>query len=162
MRTEQAAVTPSPTISLLAEDDLRPSAPRIAERAGVSVRSVFQHFDDLETLFAAVGERVVNRLSRLIVPINPELSLDQRIVSLVTQRALLLEVVTPVRRAASVHSVGSPAINGMFQTGHHFLDFVFEDVAQRLSYVSVDHENKRSIALRGSSERLGDAFCEAA
>ena len=55
-RTRSAIV--AACIELVEEGDLRPTAPRVAERAGVSVRSVFQHFDDLEGLFAAVGDRV--------------------------------------------------------------------------------------------------------
>jgi len=119
VRTRDAIV--DACIALVDGGDLRPTAPRIAEEAGVSVRSVFQHFDDLETLFAAVGERVVLRLSRLIVPIDPSLALEDRITSLVSQRANLLEVVTPIRRAASAHSVGSAEIGRMFQAGHCFL-----------------------------------------
>src|SRR5947209_6478164 len=119
MRTREAIV--DACISLVDDGDLRPTAPRIASRAGVSVRSVFQHFADLETLFAAVGERVVERLASLVVPIDSKLDLDQRITTLVRQRSLLLEVVTPVRRAALVHAVGSAEINRMFQEGHDFL-----------------------------------------
>ena len=36
--------------ALHAEGDLRPTAPRIAERAGVSLRTVWQQFTDMETL----------------------------------------------------------------------------------------------------------------
>ena len=44
-------------LDLVDEGDLRPSAADVARRAGVSLRSVFQHFDDLETLFRVAGER---------------------------------------------------------------------------------------------------------
>ena len=53
LRTREAIV--DATIGLLEDGDLRPTAPRVAERASVSVRSVFQHFDDLETLHAVGG-----------------------------------------------------------------------------------------------------------
>ena len=59
-------------MALVEEGDLRPTAPRIAERAGVSVRSVFQHFDDLPALHTAVVERVVERLAMLVAPVDPE------------------------------------------------------------------------------------------
>ena len=71
------------TIALVEEGDLRPTAPRIAERAGVSVRSVFQHFDDLETLFSAVGIRVVERLAKLVRPIDPAAPLEIRVAAAV-------------------------------------------------------------------------------
>jgi AcrR family transcriptional regulator len=40
-----------------------PSAARIAARAGVSLRSVFQHFNDVESLFAAAASRQAERLA---------------------------------------------------------------------------------------------------
>ena len=66
-------------MALVEEGDVRPTAPRIAERAGVSVRSVFQHFDDLPSLHTAVVQRVVERLAVLVVPVDPALPLADRI-----------------------------------------------------------------------------------
>jgi hypothetical protein len=37
--------------------DVRPTAARVAERAGVSLRTVWQHFDDLESLLLEAGQR---------------------------------------------------------------------------------------------------------
>ena len=101
LRTREAIV--DATIGLLEDGDLRPTAPRVAERAGVSVRSVFQHFDDLETLHASVAERLVDRVAVLVLPVPPDLPLAERLDRFVHQRALLLEAVTPIRRAADVH-----------------------------------------------------------
>src|SRR4029450_8701570 len=50
---------------LIESGELRPSAARIAQRAGVSLRSVFQHFSDVESLFAAAASRQTERLSPL-------------------------------------------------------------------------------------------------
>src|SRR5207245_10332362 len=99
LRTREAIVDAS--IVLVDEGDLRPTAPRIAERAKVSVRSVFQHFDDLEGLYSAVGDRLVERLSHLRMTVEGTLLLQQRIDEVVRQRAILLEAITPVRRAAA-------------------------------------------------------------
>jgi len=87
-------------LSLIEAGDLRPTAPRIAERAGVSLRSVFQHFRDLEALFAAAADRQTTRLRGLVTPIRTDLPLPQRLASFVAQRARLLEALSPVRRAA--------------------------------------------------------------
>ncbi len=57
MRTKAAIV--DACLALVDSGDLRPTAPRVAERAGVSVRSVFQHFADLDALFTAVGDEAV-------------------------------------------------------------------------------------------------------
>lgn len=109
------------TIGLLEEGDLRPTAPRVAERAAVSVRSVFQHFDDLETLHASVAERLVDRVAVLLVPVPADLPLTERLERFVHQRALLLEAITPIRRAADVHGPFSTEITARLRAGQAFL-----------------------------------------
>jgi TetR/AcrR family transcriptional regulator, regulator of autoinduction and epiphytic fitness len=107
-RTREAIV--EATVSLVEDGDVRPTAPRIAERAGVSVRSVFQHFDDLPALHTAVVQRVVERLAVLVVPADPARSLADRIDAFAANRAALLEAVTPFRRAAAVHGPFAPEL----------------------------------------------------
>ena len=109
------------SIALVDEGDLRPTAPRIAERAKVSVRSVFQHFDDLEGLYAAVGDRLIERLAHLKISVATDASVNERIAEVVRQRALLLEAITPVRRAATVHAPFSREVRSRLQAGHDFL-----------------------------------------
>jgi TetR/AcrR family transcriptional regulator of autoinduction and epiphytic fitness len=119
VRTKDAIV--EACLGLIDEGDLRPTGPRIAERAGVSVRSIFQHFDDLDALFAAVGQRVVVRIGGLIAHIDPATPLHDRVDAFVHQRAAVLESLTPVLRAALVHAASSEVIRGQFEQGHEFL-----------------------------------------
>jgi TetR/AcrR family transcriptional regulator, regulator of autoinduction and epiphytic fitness len=119
VRTREAIV--DATIALLEDGDLRPTAPRVAARAAVSVRSVFQHFDDLETLHAAVAERLVERVAVLVLPVDPDLPLAERLDRFVRQRGLLLEAVTPIRRAAEVHGPFSLEITARLRDGQEFL-----------------------------------------
>lgn len=119
MRTREAIV--DATIALIDGGDLRPTAPRVAERAGVSVRSIFQHFADLETLHAAVAERLASRLVALVLPIAPDLPLAERIERFVHQRGTLLDAVTPIRRAAAVHGPFSAEIQARLRDGQAFL-----------------------------------------
>ncbi len=119
LRTREAIV--DATIGLLEDGDLRPTAPRVAERAGVSVRSVFQHFADLETLHASVAERLVERVAVLVLPVEPDLPIATRLDRFVHQRALLLEAVTPIRRAADVHGPFSSEITTWLRAGQAFL-----------------------------------------
>lgn len=119
VRTREAIV--DACIDLVNAGDLRPTAPRIAERAGVSVRSIFQHFDDLETLFGAVGERVVARLGQVIVPIDADAPLSERLDAFVEQRATVNESLTPIRRAAFIHASNSEVVREQFSAGHRFL-----------------------------------------
>lgn len=87
-------------LDLFEEDQLRPTAAQIAERAGVSLRSVFQHFESLETLFAAAADLQMERLAPLLVPIPTGGSFAGRLAMLATRRSRVLEAITRVRRAS--------------------------------------------------------------
>ena len=106
LRTRTAVV--DALLELIDEGDLRPPAPRIAERAGVSLRSVFQHFRDLEGLFAFATDRQLERIGALVRPLPTTGPLDERLDAFVTQRAAIYEAVTPVRRAALAQEPFSP------------------------------------------------------
>lgn len=125
-RTREAIV--EACVALVNQGDVRPTAPRIAQEAGVSVRSVFQHFDDLESLFTMVAERAMAQVADLLRPIAPELSFEERLDALVAQRAQLLEAITPVRRAGAVHGPVSPAIRSRVLAGHQFFRAEVEQV----------------------------------
>jgi hypothetical protein len=64
------------------------------------VRSVFRHFEDLETLYAAAIDAQLARVGPLFELVVPEASREERIAALVEQRAALFEAISPVRRAA--------------------------------------------------------------
>jgi AcrR family transcriptional regulator len=100
VRTRAAVV--DALLGLINEGDLRPTAPRIAERAGVSLRSVFQHFSDLEALFAAAAQRQSELLGELVVRLPTEGPLADRIEAFVDQRARVLEAIAGVQRASQL------------------------------------------------------------
>jgi AcrR family transcriptional regulator len=87
-----------------------PSLPDIAARAGVSVRSVHNHFDDVEALRAEVAQRQWQRYAHLTVPPPANAPFAVRIVAVVDGRADLFEAVSPVRRAALLSVHESPTI----------------------------------------------------
>ncbi len=87
-------------LDLLREGDPRPAADAIAERAGVSVRSVFRLFDDLDSIYATAVERQGSRIAPLLAAPPTTGSLPARIDALVEHRARLFEEVAPLRRAA--------------------------------------------------------------
>jgi TetR/AcrR family transcriptional regulator of autoinduction and epiphytic fitness len=114
-RTRDAVV--DALLALIGEGDLRPTGARIAERAGVSLRSVFQHFEDLESLLAAAVARQVGRISELFGPLPTDGPLGERARALVDQRATLYEFITPTRRAAVLREPFSPTLS----RGHDLL-----------------------------------------
>ena len=107
-RTNDAVV--EAFLELIEEGDLRPGAARIAERAGVSLRTVFHHFDDLETLYTTAADRQIRRVAHEHPPVEGPLA--TRIAAFADARARSLEAVTPVRRAAVLNEPFSPALAG--------------------------------------------------
>lgn len=97
-------------LDLLHEGVERPTASQIAERSGVSVRSVFRHFDDVETLYAAAVERHARRIAPLVeLPAMPS-DLEARVAVLAEHRVCLYEAMGFVRRAAERLRRSSPVI----------------------------------------------------
>jgi TetR/AcrR family transcriptional regulator, regulator of autoinduction and epiphytic fitness len=108
-------------IALLEDGDTSPTARRIAARAGVSLRVVFHHFDDVESLLqAAVAVQVERRWSR-VEPIRQTLKLHDRIHQLVRVRAELYESVAKVRRVALALELSSPVIAQELQRSREVL-----------------------------------------
>jgi AcrR family transcriptional regulator len=89
-------------IDLLGESENPPTAKEIAARAGVSVRLVFHHFEDLDALYGAVARAQIERHWRAIRPVPPDLPLSKRIDRTVAQRAALFDAISQVRRRAVV------------------------------------------------------------
>src|SRR4051812_7551935 len=117
-------------LALIGEGDLRPTGERIAERAGVSLRTLWTNFKDMETLFAATGQRVNERLDALWQPIPPELPLTGRITEFCDQRAEMLEVLAPSARASALREPFSPQLRRNREAAivrvRHEIELVFE------------------------------------
>lgn len=96
--------------ALFAEGDLRPTAERVADRAGVSVRTVWQHFEDLEALITEAGERDLERAQSFVADIDVDLPVAERIAQLLDQRVAMYEAMSPSWRAARLHAPFSATI----------------------------------------------------
>jgi TetR/AcrR family transcriptional regulator, regulator of autoinduction and epiphytic fitness len=86
-------------ISLLEEGGATPTAKSVASRAGVSVRLVFHHFDDMESLYRMVMAVQARRHWSTVREVRADLPLGVRIDRTVAQRAKLFDAIGPVRRA---------------------------------------------------------------
>lgn len=115
--------------ALHTEGDLRPTAPRIAERAGVSLRTVWQQFADMEALLVEAVRRDSEILRSLVRKIEPDQPLADRVDSFVSQRARVLEEMTPTWRAARIHAPSSAELrsdrNKKTAAGRAELEIVF-------------------------------------
>ena len=103
-------------LELVREGDDNPSAAAVAHRAGVSPRSVFRHFDDVEALVAAAVARHLDEIAPLLDLQVPSgrgghpAPLDERIGALTRQRARLYEAIASVRILAERRQTSSPPI----------------------------------------------------
>jgi TetR/AcrR family transcriptional regulator of autoinduction and epiphytic fitness len=97
-------------LGLVSDGVLNPTAMAIAARAGISRRSVFQHFADVESIYEAAGRRVGSNLGPLLEPVDTSLPLATRIAALAAVRRSLLEEVDPIVRAAAVREPFSPQL----------------------------------------------------
>jgi AcrR family transcriptional regulator len=91
------------------------SARVVAERAEVSLRSVFQHFEDMESVFAEVARRQESTIRPHLEPLDSSLPLVDRINGLVASRDELFATIAPVRRA--VHSHRTAKTSPFIRTG---------------------------------------------
>lgn len=87
-------------LDLLAEDVVQPTAQLVAERSGVSLRSIFRIFADVETLHAEAAVRQLSRVRHLFVDVAAVGSVEDRVDAVIDINARLYESVAPVRRAA--------------------------------------------------------------
>jgi AcrR family transcriptional regulator len=110
-RTREAVV--DALLVLIREGSPRPTARQIAERASVSLRSVYVHFDDLEDLFHAAAQRTTERITEIIEPIATDQPLGARIAAMCEMRARIYEEVGPVRRAAALQAPFSPLLSNL-------------------------------------------------
>jgi AcrR family transcriptional regulator len=104
---------------MIAETSVAPTVVGVARRADVSVRSVFQHFHDVESLFVTVTDSI---RADLVVPEMPSASrpLSARIESIVAAFAELFDKVVPLRVAAG-QFVDHPALLERSQTARNEL-----------------------------------------
>lgn len=93
-RTRDAIVSSTHTLAL--DGEIAPIVRDIAKLAGVSARTVFQHFADTAELYMAVLGRVFSAVTADTPEINHQSPLDQRIGVVVDHRATRYETVRPM------------------------------------------------------------------
>jgi TetR/AcrR family transcriptional regulator, regulator of autoinduction and epiphytic fitness len=99
-RTRRAIV--DALLALTAEGDLKASPERIVARAGVSLRTLWTSFKDLEGLYAAASDRLIQLQEEQHRPISPDAPLPDRVAAFCEQRGRMLEIVAPAARAAAL------------------------------------------------------------
>jgi AcrR family transcriptional regulator len=93
-RTREAIIASTQTLAQ--EGEVAPIVRDIAKLAGVSARTVFQHFADTAELYVAVLGRVLTAVGGGQPEINRQWPLDQRLGVVVNHRAERYETVRPM------------------------------------------------------------------
>lgn len=120
------------TIDLLIDGYVPPSADLIAERAGVSVASVFRYFDSLDDLRHQGIRRYLERYDHLLdLPEIGEHTIERRIETLVAARIRFYETIHPIARLARSQAMTVPELDATLdriratlsdQLSEHFAD----------------------------------------
>jgi TetR/AcrR family transcriptional regulator, regulator of autoinduction and epiphytic fitness len=95
-------------LDLVQEGVLQPSADQVADRAGLSRRSIFNHFSDLTALYDAVVKAGIDRCAPLLEEFPPGLPARARAERLAAMCARFHEATTPFRRSMIAQGLVGP------------------------------------------------------
>ena len=112
VRTRDSIV--AAVLDLVNETSSAPTGPQIAERAGVALRSIGQHFRSREDLLLAAAEVHMAGVAAARPPVDPSLPLPERMRAFCSARAKELEATAAVRRASVRFEASSPAVAAAF------------------------------------------------
>jgi AcrR family transcriptional regulator len=108
-------------LGLLDDGVAQPTAQDVAGRSGVSMRSIFRLFDDMEALHRTAIERQIERITPLFTELPDTGPLADRVAALAADRAHVFESISPVRRLANRLAPTSPPIQGQLaRFGRYF------------------------------------------
>ena len=97
-------------VELVAEGNPDPGAVEVAERSGISLRTVFRHFEEMENLHLEIAAQVFERVRPILdQPLERRewpVFLDES----VARRAEFFEILAPFKTAIDVHRHRSRAI----------------------------------------------------
>lgn len=109
-------------LDLYREGNLRPGTDEIAERAGLSPRSLFRYFDDVDDLAsAAVARQQTRALPLLPIAVGPDAPRPLRIKALVDQRFRLFDEVGHSAAVTRLRAPFQPILAALLADNRAFL-----------------------------------------
>lgn len=82
---------------LLREGKMTPSAVAVAERASVGMRTVFRHFEDMDSIYDEMTQEISNAITPMLVAPYEATSWHGRLLECLDRRAVLYETVFPMK-----------------------------------------------------------------
>jgi AcrR family transcriptional regulator len=95
-------------LDLVGNGDVAPSAARVAEVAGVGLRSVFRHFDDMDELYREMGDVIEARVMPIILQAPSGATWKEKLFDIADRRAQVFETILPYRISANLKRFQSP------------------------------------------------------
>jgi AcrR family transcriptional regulator len=121
-RTRNRTSVINALLAMIREGDLRPAASEIADRAGVSHRSIFRYFDDLDDLVRTTITQAFNEVGALsAIPDIGEGDLTDRVTRFIDARLKLLEFVDRPMQLARARANSIPSIDQQLASIADFL-----------------------------------------
>lgn len=108
-------------LDLIHEGVDRPTAQQVADRSGVSIRSVFRLYDDMHDLHRAAIAAQARRVRAQYELPSRSGTLEQRIRRLVSSRSKLFESIGPVRRVGVGLASSSAGITQQLDLVNHYM-----------------------------------------
>jgi AcrR family transcriptional regulator len=87
-------------LELTRETAVAPSAEQVAQRAGVGLRTVFRHFQDMDSLYSEIARPFEGELRLWAQRPFKGTTWRDRVVELIARRGAAFETVAPLRRAS--------------------------------------------------------------
>ncbi|HEY2708050.1 MAG TPA: TetR/AcrR family transcriptional regulator [Caulobacteraceae bacterium] len=97
-------------LELTREGLISPSAELVAGRAGVGLRTVFRHFNDMESLYREMSDTIEVELRAAAARPFAGATWRARLLEMVERRAEGFEAIAPFRRASDVYRRGSKVL----------------------------------------------------
>jgi AcrR family transcriptional regulator len=95
-------------LELIRAGDVSPRAEEVAGRAGVGLRTVFRHFDNMESLYRQLDSQISGDVMPIVeLPLSGG-SLPSLLKEMMDRRARIFERIMPFKIAADVHRHASP------------------------------------------------------
>lgn len=101
-------------MDLIEGGDLSPSAARVAEEAGVGLRTVFRHFDDMDALYREISQIIGERIWPVVTAPYTDNDWRANLRDLTRRRVRVFETMLPYRLAANVKRYQSPYLMGQY------------------------------------------------
>ena len=109
-------------LDLYQEGNLRPGTDEIAERAGISPRSLFRYFEDTDDL---AGEAISRQLARALplvqLAVGPDAPFGERVQALVAQRIRLFDTVGQAAHVSRLRAPFQPRLAESLAESRRFL-----------------------------------------